>query len=109
MKAVYDKCGTLSRCLITIDEIFYKLPKKHRLTPNTIEQTVRSLELDDYFDVVYTEKRGNVVLCVNLHQKGLSYKREMVQLRRAVILKIALALMSAFITFAIGRILFYFF
>lgn len=109
MGAIYDKCGGSGNCLITVNEISLNLPKKRKMANDAIEATVRSLELDDYFDVIFSDRHGEQVLCINLHSKGLSFKREAVQLKRAVFTRLLLAGISACATFIVGKILFFFF
>jgi DNA-binding MarR family transcriptional regulator len=109
MNVIYEKCHSENNCLITTQEIANELPKNRKLTEGAVENIVRSLELDDYFDIVFSERKGQPVLCVNLHAKGLSFKRELVQFRRTILTKLMLAVMSAATTFVIGRILFFLF
>lgn len=107
MEIIYNKCGENGNCLITVNEIGEKLKKKMPL--KQIESIINSLELDDYFDVVFSERKGKPILCVNLHVKGISYKREMVQFKRDIYKKLIFAFISAIATFIFGRLLFFIF
>ncbi|MBQ2717655.1 MAG: hypothetical protein IJF75_03550 [Clostridia bacterium] len=109
MNVIYNKCKSGTCCLISIDEIYKKLSKNRKMTKENIQKVVHLLELDDYFEVVNSERRGEPVLCINLHSKGLSFRREIVQLRRMIFIRLLLAGMSAVATFIVGRILFFFF
>lgn len=109
MKVVYEKCQGVGNCLVTIDEIRQSLPAKKQIKNAEIEKILRSLELDNYFELVFSERKGQPILCINLNFKGQSFKREATQFKRAVINRLILASIGAVATFIIGRILVYIF
>ncbi len=109
LEAIACKCAGTESCLISVDEVLALSKKRKSFDKNKVLSLINSLELDGYFDVVFTERSGERVLCVNLTKKGLSFRREIVQDRRKIVWRVFLAVMSAIITFSLGRVLFYLF
>ena len=58
MKAVYDMCDGKGSCLVSPMEIMSILPEKKKYTPDKVESILRSLELDDYFDLIESDRKG---------------------------------------------------
>ncbi len=108
MSVIYEKCGNKGSCLISTAEIQARL-KKQKLTDSRVKSTVKSLELDNYYDLIPCDKNGEEIFCINLLSKGYSFRRESEQQKRAVISKIFFAVVTGFITFLVGRLLFYLF
>ncbi|MGN0820106.1 MAG: hypothetical protein ACI4M6_06975 [Christensenellaceae bacterium] len=109
MGIIFSKCTNGSNCLISTNEIMLELPKKMKLKPEEIEKIIQSLEADGYFEVVYSDRNGQPLMCVNLRVKGTNYHREGVTLRREILKKILLGAIGAVATFVVGRILIYLF
>lgn len=109
MNVIYNQCKNGTSCLISLEEIYKKLPENRKMNTENISNVIDTLELDDYLEVVASDRKGEPVLCVNLHSKGLAFRREIVQLRRTVVIRLLLACMSAVATFIVGRLLFFIF
>ncbi len=105
MAVIYEKCAYKGSCLISIEEI--KLKTKQRgLSEGKIRSVLKSLELDNYYELTRCDKCGEEFFCINLLAKGSAYKRETEQQKRAFVYKIFIAIITALITYAVGRILF---
>ncbi len=105
MRAVYDMCDGRESCLVSPLEIMSILPEKRKYTPERVEKILRSLELDDYFDLIESDRKGEKLYVITLHQNGVAYKRSAQQVRRTVTFKVILAVGGAVITFVVGMIL----
>ena len=105
MSAVYDMCDGKESCLVSPMEIVSLLPAKRRYTPQKVELILRSLELDDYFDLIASERKGEKMYVITLHPNGVAYKRTAVQVRRNVTFKIVLSVAGAVVTFVVGILL----
>ena len=105
MNAVYEMCGGKESCLVSPLEIMSILPEKRAYTPEKVESILRSLELDDYFDLIESDRKGEKLYVITLHQNGIAYKRTALQMKRSVAFKVCLAVGSAVITFAVSMIL----
>ncbi len=105
MNAVYEMCDGKDSCLVSSLEIMSILPQKRNYTREKVDKILRSLELDDYFDLIETDRKGEKLYVITLHQNGIAYKRTAQQMRRNLTFKICLAIGSAVITFVVGLIL----
>ena len=105
MRAVYEMCDGRESCLVSPLEIMSILPEKRRYTPEKVDAILRSLELDDYFDLIESERKGEKMYVITLHDNGVAYKRTSQQVRRSVAFKVGLSVLGAVITFVVGLIL----
>lgn len=105
MSVIYDKCGNDGSCLISVNEISVSLHRRG-ISDKKIKSTLKSLELDGYYDLIVCDKGGEEYYCINFQAKGYSYKRESEQFKRAVLSKIIFAVVTALITFFVTRLLF---
>ncbi len=105
MNAVYEMCDGKESCLVSPLEIMSILPKKRKYTPEEVEKILRSLELDDYFDLIESDRKGEKMYVITLHANGLAYPRTRLQMRRDIAFKVGLSVAGAVITFVVGRIL----
>ncbi len=108
MHAIFTQCGQNGCCLLTADEL-ESLLFSHKIKKEKIIAALKSLELDDYLDVLPCERHGEEVYCINLHSKGNSFERDRQIDKRAIVNKIILASLSAVVTFIVGRLLIYIF
>ena len=105
MNAVYEMCDGKGSCLASPMEIMSLLPAKRKYTPQKVEQVLRSLELDDYFDLIASDRKGEKMYVITLHPNGEAYKRTAVQMRRNITFKVVLSVAGAVITFVAGILL----
>lgn len=105
MVVVYEEAmKNNGACLLSPTQVFEKLPLDLEFRAGELEPTLKVLELDDYFDVTTTDKKGELIYCVNLHQKGLAFAREEVSFKRSLRFRLLLALLCALITGAVGLV-----
>ena len=52
MRAVYELCGGKGCCLVSPYDLMSLLPAKRGYTAERVDRLLRSLELDDYFDLL---------------------------------------------------------
>ncbi len=106
MSAIYkraaDKGGT---CLIRPVELLSAIPYSVRFKRDDLPAYLKSLQTDDYFEMIETEKKGDMHYCFTLHQNGYAVIRQIKNERRQVIFKIVLTVAGALLSFAIGMIL----
>ena len=105
MKAVYDMCDGKGSCLVSPLEIMSILPEKKGYAPEKIDAILRTLELDDYFDLIESERKGEKMYVITLHANGEAYDRTRLQVRRGIAFKIGLSVAGAVVTFVVGLIL----
>jgi len=88
-------------CLLRPVDIFSNLSLDLDFEQNELDATLKALELDDFFDVTYSDKKGEFFYVINLHQKGFAYMRVEKAFRANVRFKVLITVVMALITVAI--------
>lgn len=105
MAAVYSLCDGTEGCLVSPIDILSVLPAKHRLNCERLEEILTALQCDGYFDLIFSERKGEKMYVINLKESGFAYKRNARQKQRDITFRIFLAFIGAFATFIFGLIL----
>ena len=58
MQAVYSLCREDGRCLVAPADLLKLLPKKEKCTEEKLEKILKALELDDYFEMISSDRKG---------------------------------------------------
>ena len=76
MRVIYQEAEKQGgSCLLTPISIFEQIPLDIDIEENELDLTLRNLEIDEYFDLTRSDKKGELVYCVNLQKKGLQFAR----------------------------------
>ena len=105
MNFIYSKCQNNEAVLISPTDIATACLDKFDLTNIEIDQILSGLMLDNYIDVVNSDKKGKLVYCITLKQKGASYKRDLDQKKKTTIMLITRTVLLAILSFTVGVIL----
>ena len=105
MNAVYTLCHEKGVCLISPAELMAVLPAKKHYTEEGLDELLSQLALDDYFELLSSERKGEKMYVLSLRTKGQAYRRCSMQQRRDVVVKMLLAVASAVVAFVVGLIL----
>ena len=105
MKIIYALCHEKGVCLISPTELIDILPLRKKYTEEGLEEVLHQLALDDYFDLLFSERKGEKMYVLSLRTKGQAYKRCSLQQKRDVAVKMLLAVASAVVAFVVGLIL----
>ena len=105
MNAVYSLCCEKGICLISPAELLSLLPSKKRYDEAGLEKILGELALDDYFELLSSERKGEKMYVISLRSSGYAYKRCSLQRRRDIALRLAWAIASAVVAFFVGLIL----
>ena len=105
MNAVFTLANGKENFLVSPCEILALLPPKEEWTEESLERVLRALELDGYFELTPSERKGEKMYVIHLHAFGLAYKRTDVQRKRGLAIKIAITVGCAVLSFLIGVIL----
>ncbi len=101
--SVLDRCGDKSSCLVPPASL---LPKRGTITADRLNDILKALEYDGYIDVILSDRHGETVYCITLLAKAKGFRRERIQSERYLAGRILVAIISALITFAVGRLLY---
>lgn len=105
MSVVYALCKEEGRCLISVCDFLNRLPNRKKTDEACLERTLKALEMDDYFDLCESERKGEKMYVITLHGKGIAYRRLAVQEKRGAYYKLFWAVASAVATFLVGVLL----
>ncbi len=105
MSAVYCLCDGTDECLVSSLDILSVLPQKKRLNTEELDNILNGLRLDGYFDLVYSERKGERMYVIRLKENGFAWKRASKQKQRDISFRIFLAFLGALATFVFGLIL----
>lgn len=106
MKVIYEKTvNTNKSIIVTEDEIMACLPKKSKINLCDLRNILRQLAIDDYFELINSEKKGQPVLVITLTKNGEAFEREMIQQKRNIRQKLVISVICAIITAVVGLII----
>lgn len=105
MNAVYEICHEKGVCLVSPMELLAMLPPNKNYTEKQVEEILNELALDDYFELLSSERKGEKMYVISLKANGYAFKRCFAQMRRDAMAKIFWAVASAIVAFLVGVIL----
>ena len=105
MNTVYTLCRERGICLVSPTELLSMLPSRNRYTEEKLEKILDALALDDYFELLSSERQGEKTYVISLRANGYAYKRLSLQKKRDLMMKVGWAIASATIAFIVGLIL----
>ena len=105
MNAVYALCHEKGVCLIAPSELLSLLPKRRKYTEEGLESILQALSMDDYFELLSSERKGEKMYVISLRASGVAFKRSFAQMRRDAAMKIFWAVASAVVAFLVGLVL----
>ncbi len=105
MNVIFSLCHEKGVGLISPAEILDMLPQKRRYDEARLEEILNELALDNYFELLSSERKGEKMYVISLRANGYAFRRGYVQMRRNALLKIFWAAVSAVIAFAVGVLL----
>ncbi len=106
MKAIYFKAiKSEGKCLMTPTELLEKIPFSKSFNREDLEPCLKTLVLEDYFELIDTERKGERVFCFTLHQNGYAFARQIESEQRMIKLKIILVVLGAIASAILTRII----
>lgn len=86
MRAIYDVCKKNNDGAILSDDfIIESTPEKYKLNAVKVDNILKQLEYDGYFECTKSDRNGETVNVISLKQKGKAFERELSQRRRELI------------------------
>ena len=105
MEAVFALSNGKERFLVSPFEILSLLPPKADYDEEKLERVLHGLELDGYFDLISSERKGERVFVVHMREAGLSYRRSGAKRKRSFIFRLAVTVLCGLLSAAAGIIL----
>ena len=105
MRAIYAMTRENGICLISPAELISLLPTRKKYTEAQVEVILKELALDNYFEFLSSERKGEKMYVISLRANGYAYERCSVQQKRDVALRLFWAIASAVVAFAVGLLL----
>lgn len=106
MEVIFSNCDKKGVCLISLKDVvegansklkfkfdFFK--KQAALTEDEVLEIINNIALDNYFELLPTEKKGEQMYLFTLKEKGIAFKRELVNERRVFYYRIFLSAAGA--------------
>ncbi|MBE5753913.1 MAG: hypothetical protein E7340_01065 [Clostridiales bacterium] len=103
MLALFSECKDKSAILISPTDLVKLIDGK--VTESGVEKIMQDLSSDGYFDLIYSDRRGETVYCVTLLEKGKGYLRNLKVMKRTLVFRLCVTIVLAFVSFIIGLIL----
>lgn len=105
MNTVYSLCHEKGICLISPAELLSLLPARKKYTEEQLERILGELALDNYFELLSSDRKGEKMYVISLRSNGYAFKRCYVQMRRDFTVKIFWTVASAVLAFLVGCVL----
>ena len=105
MNTVYELCHEKGVCLVSPSELLAMLPQRKGYTEEQLETILGELALDNYFELLSSERKGEKMYVISLRANGYAFKRYFAQIKRDAAVKIFWAVASAVVAFLVGVIL----
>ena len=105
MNAVFTLSHEKGICLVSPTELLSALPARKNYTEEQLEKILGALALDNYFELLSSERKGEKMYVISLRSNGYAYKRCSLQQKRDLAMKLGWAIASAVIAFIVGWIL----
>jgi len=105
MNRIYELSHEKGVCLISPAELLSMLPSGRGYTEERVEEILNELALDNYFDLLSSERKGEKMFVISLRANGYAFKRCFAQMKRDAAVKMLWAVASAVVAFLVGVIL----
>lgn len=110
MRAIYDVCKKNNDgAILTDDFIIQSTPEKYKLNATKVDNILKQLEYDGYFECTKSDRNGETVNVISLKQKGKAFERELSQRRRelinTMIWRVVFAALGAIVALLVNMIL----
>lgn len=92
-------------CLLSPDELINGLEPKYTCSQIEIESFLEGLSQENYISVVNSDKKGELIYCITILNKGKSFVREEKNAKKNVANAIIRTVLLAILSFVVGLVL----
>ncbi len=104
MQTVFSQCENKVSTLISPTDII-RISGLNNLTQTALERVMDDLYKDGYFDLIYSDRRGERVYCISLTNKGKAFIRGKKIFKRNLLIRVLITILLAVLSFITGLIL----
>lgn len=104
LSCINKLCEDRESVLVSPTDII-KISGVKEVTTEKLDKILTELNMDGYFDLIFSDRRGEKIYCITLSEKGKGYFRSVKVLKRNVLFRIGLTSALAVLSFLIGLIL----
>lgn len=108
MGAVFTLSGGRERLLVSPKELLAMLTNK-KITEEKLEKILLGLELDGYFQLTPSDRKGEKTYVIHLSAAGMDFDRSNRRRKRSIVFRLFLAGVCAVLSFCVGLLLKLFF
>lgn len=105
MGAIFSLSQGKERFLVSPYEILAVLPEKGKYDEEKLERILHALEIDGYFELIFSDRKGEKTYCIHMREAGLAFRRQDIQRRRDTVLRLLFAAVCGLLSAAIGILL----
>ena len=105
MAAVFSLSQGKERFLVSPYELLNVLPGRAGFDEEKLERVLKTLELDGYFELILSERKGEKTYVVHMREEGLAFRRQDVKRRRDLAIRLLLACLCGLLSAAVGLLL----
>ena len=102
MSAVFQLSEGKERFLVAPYELLALLPPRLNFNDEKLNRALRSLELDGYFELIESDRKGERVFVVHMREAGRSFRRSDALRKRRMYYKIAVTLLCGALSALVG-------
>ncbi len=98
-------CHDKKTYLIPTQDIAQFVSKKYVISLAELDDIMISLCKDNYLDFVVSDSKKGYYYCINLKNKGLTFKKDLIKQRRELVWLITRTLLLTVLSFVLGLLL----
>lgn len=102
MSAVFSLSEGKERFLVSPYELLAALPPRLNFDEEKLYRVLKSLELDGYFELIESDRKGERVYVVHMRETGLSFRRSDAVRKRKMYYKIAVTVLCGVLSALVG-------
>lgn len=105
MRTVFSLSQGKERFLVTDYDLISALPAKKKYDVEKLETALTSLSMDGYFDLIFTDRKGERTYVIHMREPGLCFLRSDLRRRRSLRMRILITVLCGALSALVGILL----
>ncbi len=105
MGAVFTLSQGKERFLVSPYELLAVLPGREKFDEENLERVLHALELDGYFEMVFSDRKGEKTYCIQMREAGLAFRRQDIRRKRDAAVRLLFAAAGGLLSAVVGLLL----